>query len=128
MADAVFEFLRHFGVRFPLSLVRLEDGVPTKVGRATGGNYFSVGSPVKYEDFFTGTSGVCHNGLGEGRAVVETIQHLVQSRMTTLVQKPFDVGPKEERNRKSETLNKETIVCFTPLSHKQINYAPGQSV
>jgi hypothetical protein len=93
MADAVFEFLGHFRVRLPLPLVGLEDGIPAKVGRATGSYNFAVCSPIEHVNVFAGAAGVRHDGLGVGRPVVEAIQHLVQPRMAAVIQEPFDVRP-----------------------------------
>ena len=93
MTDAVFDFLGHFRVRLPLPLVGLKDGIPAKVGRATGSYDFAVGSSIEHVNIFAGAGGVRHNGLGVGRPVVETVQHLVQPRMAAVFQKPFDVRP-----------------------------------
>ena len=86
--DGVFDILVHLGVG-GFESIRQKDWVPTKVGRSTGLDNRAVGTALKQDGLSARSLGESERAKSERRAVLESVQHLVQSCMANALQEPF---------------------------------------
>lgn len=89
--DGVLDILVHLGVGSVESIGQ-EDWVPAKVGRSTGLDNRSVGTAFEQDGLSARSLGESESTQSKRRAVLESVQHLVQSCMANTLQEPFAKG------------------------------------